>query len=1058
MEDEFQNLFEDNFIEDVQAVSTEKLKDGERRIVSILFADISGFTKLSEKMDHEEVRDIIDKLFKLFTSSVEKHGGYVDKYAGDEIMALFGAKVASEVDTCRSISCGMDMLKKLDQFNQYIINDPKYNVSSENKLSMRVGINTGMVTTGSIGKGREGDFTVYGDVVNLASRMESNAPINRIMVPEKTMIQGHSTFSFSDYGEIDVKGFEDKVSVYLVDSAHDFQEKKVETPFLGSRENIDLLLDMYRSSSDSLDQNDRSNLCVVGIKGEAGIGKSRLISEFINTSSHGIIGKNVIRVASDSVVVSPYQTCISLIKKSLLIDRSDSKDTVLEKFNKSFDELSEVLDGELKNQLMKFKPRIGYLLGLKTGGHLNQLSGVDLRDEVQLSIRIFIQAICKQSNLSNVPFIIIMEDLQWIDSASLEVLSKIIDMESIGISQKTQENQALCFIFDYRDNYDVPAFISNVDTFKEIIIDPLTSDECGDMIRYTMSEDIVPEEVVKVLMKHSSGNPFFIEEWLKSLDQNIQWSSSDISSWISSIPDSMHSLVLSGVDTLENGPKMVLQCASVVGRRFNIEMIQQLEGKVDNLVNVSDSFETLKKNNFIVSEKDSEGSYTFKNALTRDVAYDSILKSNKSMLHGILADIIEIDYLDNNDQLLFQLANHYGRSDKIDKAKLYLVKGAKQSEETYNLYHANNLYKRAIQVYTSSDENLQSIIGGKIKNISDDDAIEFIRILHGYGNVLMLLSEMDECQQLFSSIIKVSDCLHDVSDLKCSLLGTIGKMYFRMGDYTESKLHFSKQLALAKEIDNFDEKCSAILFLAKIERAHGDYKNPEKVLSSLKDKISRNSNLLSQVLGELGVIYKNMGNLDVALDFYNQQKKICVENNYTNSLIQTLGNIGVVYILQKDNNRALDVFDEVLILNQEVGDKAILSKAHGNKGYVYRNLKKYEEALVEYKMQLKICEYSKDLVGTGKAIGNIGDVYMLTKKYEEAMDCFKKALEISKETGNKREEGIALANIGETLMAKGDNQESRDYLSKALAIFKDNGDKGLEKIIMDDISKLDTKL
>ena len=205
MEDEFQNLFEDNLFEDIAVSSTEKLKEGERRVVSILFADISGFTKLSEKIDHEEVRDIIDKLFKVFTSSVEKHGGYVDKYAGDEIMALFGAKVASEVDTHRSISCALDMLDKLDKFNSYIINSPKFNIDKENKLSMRIGINTGMVTTGAIGKEREGDYTVYGDSVNLASRMESNAPTNTIMLPEETMTLVNTYFHFKDHGSIEVE-------------------------------------------------------------------------------------------------------------------------------------------------------------------------------------------------------------------------------------------------------------------------------------------------------------------------------------------------------------------------------------------------------------------------------------------------------------------------------------------------------------------------------------------------------------------------------------------------------------------------------------------------------------------------------------------------------------------------------------------------------------------------------------------------------------------------------------------------------------------------------------
>ena len=128
MTDEFQNLFEDNFLDDIKIQSTEKLKEGERRIVSVLFVDISGFTNLSESMDHEEVKDIVDKLFKVFTSSIEKHGGYVDKYVGDQIMALFGARVASEVDTHRAISCGLEMLKMLDKFNDYIINDKKINI------------------------------------------------------------------------------------------------------------------------------------------------------------------------------------------------------------------------------------------------------------------------------------------------------------------------------------------------------------------------------------------------------------------------------------------------------------------------------------------------------------------------------------------------------------------------------------------------------------------------------------------------------------------------------------------------------------------------------------------------------------------------------------------------------------------------------------------------------------------------------------------------------------------------------------------------------------------
>ena len=129
-----------------------------------------------EKLDHEEVQDIVDRLMKLLSQSVEKFGGYVDKYSGDEIMALFGAKVASEVDTERAIRAGLQMLNNLKGYNHYLKKDKKYG-SSIKPLAIRIGINTGLVTTGKIGKGREGDFTVYGDAVNLASRLESSAPI-----------------------------------------------------------------------------------------------------------------------------------------------------------------------------------------------------------------------------------------------------------------------------------------------------------------------------------------------------------------------------------------------------------------------------------------------------------------------------------------------------------------------------------------------------------------------------------------------------------------------------------------------------------------------------------------------------------------------------------------------------------------------------------------------------------------------------------------------------------------------------------------------------------------
>ena len=156
--EEFNQLFDDHLF-DIEKVDdqTLKLKEGERRMVAILFADIKGFTALSEKLDHEEIQTLIDKLMKLFSNSVESHGGYVDKYTGDQIMALFGAKVASEVDTQRAINSGFDMLDKISRFSNILKKSEKYGKLNID-LSIRIGVNTGMVTTGAVGKERAGDY------------------------------------------------------------------------------------------------------------------------------------------------------------------------------------------------------------------------------------------------------------------------------------------------------------------------------------------------------------------------------------------------------------------------------------------------------------------------------------------------------------------------------------------------------------------------------------------------------------------------------------------------------------------------------------------------------------------------------------------------------------------------------------------------------------------------------------------------------------------------------------------------------------------------------------
>ena len=193
-------------LEEELAPTSDKLhlREGELREVTVLFADIHGFSSISNLFDAETIHRRMDEIMKIFSRCISFYGGFVDKYMGDGIMALFGAKTATEQNTERAILAALKMQEQLQLYNKKLKQQPDFeNVD----LGVRIGINAGLVSVGKVGEDREGDFTVYGPEVNLASRMESNAPVNRIMLPEKTMLAVQRNFEFEDVGLKSVKGF-----------------------------------------------------------------------------------------------------------------------------------------------------------------------------------------------------------------------------------------------------------------------------------------------------------------------------------------------------------------------------------------------------------------------------------------------------------------------------------------------------------------------------------------------------------------------------------------------------------------------------------------------------------------------------------------------------------------------------------------------------------------------------------------------------------------------------------------------------------------------------------
>ena len=505
---------------------TIKFEEGENRVVSVLFLDVKGFTSMSEKMNSEEVKSTMDKILTVFTNSILKFGGYIDKYEGDLIMALFGSKITTETDTERAIDAGLKILSNLKEINNIL----------DIELAVRIGINTGVVTTGKVGMKREGDFTVYGDAVNLASRMETNAPLNSIMIPKgtKDIIKDH--YIFENLGKIDVKGKSESVEVYKVISK---KPKKIQrwernkdiikkSSYVGREKEMDELLNNYskvRSLTGIVDKDYIPS--VIGIKGEAGIGKSRLVKEFIEKSTYPF---SVLSGYTLSYAQPVYNIWTTMLKSYFNIENEDSLDKISEKLERKYLELIGVTGAE--ETLLQARNVIAYMFGVKYDDvRLENFEPEIFKNLFNVSVRHTLEAISYKINVEHkVPLLIYFDDCQWIDEPSLNLLKHLLDSINIEEKNESRPNKNFMFILTYRPEFKNTEDLKFNSNFTELEIHPLTVESSKELIYSMIGNNEISDEFIEHVMKSSHGNPFYIEELIcylieneKIIYENVTW-------------------------------------------------------------------------------------------------------------------------------------------------------------------------------------------------------------------------------------------------------------------------------------------------------------------------------------------------------------------------------------------------------------------------------------------------------------------------------------------------------------------------------------------------------
>ena len=645
--------------------------EGERKHVAVLFADVIGFTPISERTDPEQMHAIMERFFDVLLAEVHRFEGTVNQFTGDGIMALFGAPLALEdAPRCAGMAA-LAMQQRVERLRQELL------TSTGLDFRMRVGIHTGLVVVGKIGNDLRMDYTAIGDTTNLAARLQALAPAGSILISEATQRLVAGYFDTRDCGELAVKGRAAPVRAFevLADRA---ERRRIDvladvglTPLAGRERELAALRETFAAASAAQGQ-------VVFLVGDAGLGKSRLLFEFrreLENQPHLWFEG---RCASYGKATA-FLPIIDGLRRYFGIDDRDEEAAAV----RTIDEGVGALGGDLAWTL----PFVRQLLSLPPGDE-----AVAALDAASRRAQTFgaLKAITLQAAQLRT-LVLVIEDLHWIDPASEEFLA------FLGDATPTTRTLLVC---SHRPGYRHP--FGDRSYHVRVSLRPLSSTEMAGMTTALLGGVDLPDAVRDLVERKAEGNPFFVEEVTKSLlEQGALRTEAGhlvLAQTLQelAVPDTIQGVLAARIDRLPDAPKRAMQIASVIGREFALRLLERI---VETGKGLRGQLEELRALELIYEKAmHPELAYMFKHALTHDVAYDSILIDRRKLLHRTIGLAIEELYADRLAEHFETLALHFERGEDWERALRYHELAAEKAEASYATHAVVHHCRQALAI------------------------------------------------------------------------------------------------------------------------------------------------------------------------------------------------------------------------------------------------------------------------------------------------------------------------------------------------------------------------
>jgi class 3 adenylate cyclase/tetratricopeptide (TPR) repeat protein len=643
--------------------------EGERKLVSVLFADVANFTSLSEKLDPEEVHTIMDGCFKILMNEIHKYEGTINQFTGDGVMALFSAPVAHEDHAQRACHAALSIHEALGEYGGKVARD--FGVD----FKMRIGINSGPVIVGAIGDDLRMDYTAVGDTTNLASRMQTMARPGTAILSKNTHRLVKEYFDLKPLGKLEVRGKEEPQEVFELTKAAGATTRleasvaRGLTKFVGRQHSMAALMDAFEKAKNGTGQ-------VVGVVGEAGVGKSRLLFEFRHRLPQGefnyLEGRCIHYGGS-----MPYLPILDILRSYLEIGEGERETVVRKRVRERIIALDEKLQGVL--------PPVQDLLSLKVEDEAYlKLEPKKRKEKVFEALR---DLIVRGSHER--PLVIAIEDLHWIDKTSEEFLDYFIGWLA---------NIKVMLIPLHRPEYTHRW--GSKSYFNRIGVDQLTLKSSAELVKAILEGGETAPELSDLILNRAAGNPLFMEELTHSLLENGSIQMKDKQYVLArkpselQVPDTIQGIIAARIDRLEENLKRIMQVASVIGREFAFRILQAISGVREDLKSQLLNLQGLE----LIHEKSlfPELEYIFKHALTQEVAYNSLLLKHRKEIHERIGEAIEKLYPERLEEFYEVLAYHYAKGEVCEKASRFFKLSGNKAVKSHSIREAYSFYKEAL--------------------------------------------------------------------------------------------------------------------------------------------------------------------------------------------------------------------------------------------------------------------------------------------------------------------------------------------------------------------------